>query len=276
MAKRPVQAQFGASAEAYAISEIHAKGSSLTRLIELVEPQPFWIVLDVATAAGHTAHAFAPYVKRVVASDITSEMLQVAARLGRAKNMDNEDLTAADAEKLPLAGQKFDLVTCRLAAHHFPNIGRFMEEAWRVLREGGTFAVVDNVVPGSLRGGKVGRLQEEAGRYVNAFDKLRDPSHERSLSMEQWKRTFYESGFRLIHQEEARKSLGFEAWAERMRVSAKNVVHLRAMLQQAPQPVIDFMNPRVNANDLAFDLTEAIFVAKKDLLLKLDRLGSDG
>ena len=276
MVKRAVQEQFGASAEAYAASEIHAKGSSLARLVELVEPQTSWIVLDVATAAGHTAHAFAPYVKQVVASDITSEMLQVAARLGREQKMVNEVLTAADAENLPLAGQKFDLVTCRLAAHHFPNIGKFMEEVWRVLRSGGTFAVVDNVVPGSLRGGKLGRIQEDAGRYVNAFDKLRDPSHERSLSMEQWQQYFYESGFRLIHQEKARKALGFNAWAERMRVSADNVIRLRAMLQQAPQPVIEFMKPRFYVNDLTFDLTEAIFVAKKDLLLKLDRLGSDG
>jgi ubiquinone/menaquinone biosynthesis C-methylase UbiE len=266
MAKKAVQAQFGPNAEAYASSEIHAKGDSLKRLVELVEPHPSWIVLDIATAAGHTAHTFAPYVRQVVASDITSEMLQVAARLGREKKIVNEFLTSADAENLPLAGQKFDLVTCRIAAHHFPNIGKFMSEVWRVLQLGGTLALVDNVVPGSLRGGKIGRDQEKTGRYVNAFDKLRDPSHVRSLSMEEWRRQFYESGFRLIRQEQARKALGFSAWAERMKVSAENVIRLKAMLQQAPQPVSEFLNPQFYDDDLTFDLTEAIFIAKKELL----------
>jgi ubiquinone/menaquinone biosynthesis C-methylase UbiE len=266
MAKRVVQAQFGPNAEAYAASEIHAKGSSLKRLVELVEPQPSRVVLDVATAAGHTAHAFAPFVKQVVASDMTSEMLEVAARLGHEQKLANEVLTAADAENLPFAGQKFDLVTCRLAAHHFPSIAKFMMDVWRVLRSGGTFALVDNVVPGSLRRGKSGLVQEQAGRYVNAFDGLRDPSHERSLSVVEWQRNFYEAGFRLIHQEKAVKALGFNAWTERMQVSAENVLRLRAMLEQAPQPVIDFMKPRFYVNDLTFDLTEAIFVAKKELL----------
>jgi len=86
--------------------------------------------------------------------------------------------------------------------------------------------------------------------------------------MVEWQRYFYESGFRLIHQEKARKVLGFHAWTERMQVSAENVIRLRALLKQAPQPVIEFMNPRFYINDLTFDLTEAIFVAKKDLLLK--------
>jgi ubiquinone/menaquinone biosynthesis C-methylase UbiE len=266
MAKRPVQAQFGPNAEAYATSDIHAKGASLRRLVELVEPQKSWIILDVATAAGHTAHAFAPLVKLVVASDITSEMLHVAARMGREQGIVNEFLTAADAEKLPFTSQGFDLVTCRLAAHHFPHIAEFMGDVRRVLRLGGIFALVDNIVPGTFRGGKLGRLQEEAGRYVNAFDKLRDPSHERSFSMEEWQRYFYESGFRLIHQEKKRMALGFNAWTERMRVSGDNVIRLRAMLQQAPRPVLEFMNPRFYVSDLTFDLTEAIFIAKKELL----------
>ena len=60
MSKKRVQEQFGASAAEYATSEVHAKGASLARLVELIGPQPGCQVLDVATAAGHTALAFAP------------------------------------------------------------------------------------------------------------------------------------------------------------------------------------------------------------------------
>src|SRR6266849_4178603 len=75
MTKSLVQEQFGATAAHYLTSKPHAKGKSLERLVELVQPQPAWRALDVATGAGHTAYAFAPHVARVWATDITEEML---------------------------------------------------------------------------------------------------------------------------------------------------------------------------------------------------------
>ena len=68
-----VRSQFGASALDYATSEVHAKGESLARILELAAPQQTWQVLDVATGAGHMAAAFAPHVANVIASDITDE-----------------------------------------------------------------------------------------------------------------------------------------------------------------------------------------------------------
>jgi ubiquinone/menaquinone biosynthesis C-methylase UbiE len=50
----------------------------LERLVEIVSPQRDWVVLDVATGGGHTAHRFAPLVKRVVAIDIAPAMLDAA------------------------------------------------------------------------------------------------------------------------------------------------------------------------------------------------------
>ena len=81
MSKRRVREQFTASAEAYATSEVHAKGLSLERLLELTQPEPKWRVLDVATGAGHTAVKFASHVSQVVASDITLRMLELTARM---------------------------------------------------------------------------------------------------------------------------------------------------------------------------------------------------
>ena len=53
----------------------------------------------------------------------------------------------ADAEALPFPDCHFDLVTCRIAAHHFAGVPTFVAEVWRVLRKGGTLALVDNVAP---------------------------------------------------------------------------------------------------------------------------------
>ncbi|HET7155886.1 MAG TPA: class I SAM-dependent methyltransferase, partial [Hyphomicrobiaceae bacterium] len=147
MTKSLVQQQFGAHAGAYATSAVHAKGASLGRLVELVKPGPHWQALDIATGAGHTAAAFAPHVARVIASDVTDEMLAEARKLAAAKGLANMETASADAEALPFEDGRFDLVTCRIAPHHFPDIPMFVGQVWRVLKPGGTFALVDNIAP---------------------------------------------------------------------------------------------------------------------------------
>jgi len=263
VSKERVQEQFGAHAAGYVASPIHAQGASLARLVALTQPQSHWLALDVATAAGHTALAFAPHVGHVVATDITPQMLPLAAGLAVERGIVNLSLGAADAEALPFAGDSFDLVTCRIAAHHFPDVGRFLVESARVLRPDGILAVVDNVVPGSHLRGKKARRQRDAGRYVNAFEKLRDPSHHRCLSLDEWSRAFHEAGFIRIIQETAYKQMAFEPWAERMGVSADNKVRLCAMLLQAPEPVAEFLLPQGAGTNLSFRLAEMIIVGRK-------------
>lgn len=259
--KEQVQAQFGANAAAYATSEIHAKGASLARLVELLRPQPTWQVLDVATAAGHTALALAPHVAHVTATDITPEMLPLAAKLAAERGIDNITLETADAENLPYDDGRFDLVTCRIAAHHFPDVPRFLAEAARVLKPGGWLAIVDNVAPGTRRRGKQARLLNQAGDYYNAFEKLRDPSHVRCLSLDEWEDALAAAAFTLKHVETEGKMLDFDNWAARMQVTAENRIRLRAMLVQAPEKVREFLTPLFTGDRIQFRLTEAIFIA---------------
>lgn len=125
MSKALVCAQFGANAAAYVTSAVHARGNSLTRLVELVQPQPHWQALDIATAAGHTAFTFAPHVAHVWATNITPEMLETVKQQATERNLKNVTVEYADAEDLPYPDASFDLVTCRIAPHHFPNVDLF-------------------------------------------------------------------------------------------------------------------------------------------------------
>ena len=68
MTKQQVREQFGANAAAYATSKVHAKGASLARLVELVNPQPQRQARDGATSPVHTAFVFTPHVARVGAA----------------------------------------------------------------------------------------------------------------------------------------------------------------------------------------------------------------
>lgn len=263
MSKQRVQAQFSASAEAYATSEIHAKGLSLGRMLELTRPQPEWRMLDVATGAGHTAITFAPYVRQVIAGDITRRMLELTRKMARERALDNVVPVIADAEQLPFSDKCFDLITCRVAAHHFPELSHFISESARLLGDGGLLAVVDNVVPGSRQRGRKGRIANEAGRYINAFESLRDPSHVRCLSIDDWQREFYEAGFRLLHQEVTDKMLDFHEWCVRMHVQPVDVLRLEAMLLQAPDKVAEFLRPRFDSGRIWFRLEVLLLVGTK-------------
>lgn len=258
--KELVKRKFGRSASAYASSKVHAKGASLGRLVELINLQPSWWVLDIATGGGHTALTLAPHVDRVIASDLTHEMLGVTDRLASGKQITNIETINAAAERLPFPASQFELVTCRIAAHHFPSIQEFVSESRRLLHPGGLLAVVDNIVPGDSRNDRGSKQGQDTGRYINAFDKLRDPSHVRTLTEEEWVETFYQNGYRIIHRETLEKQLDFESWARRMDVSDQDMVRLRAMLQQAPAPVKEYFKPSVVDDRLAFNLTELIIV----------------
>ncbi|MCP4427556.1 MAG: methyltransferase domain-containing protein [Chloroflexi bacterium] len=246
MSKSVVKEQFGANAAAYATSKPHAKGASLARLVELTKPQPDWQMLDVATAAGHTAFIFAPHVAHVWATDITPEMLALAKERAIELGIDNVTVETADAEALPYDDGRFDLVTCRIAPHHFGDIGLFVREAARVLKPGGLLAVVDNVVPAG-----------PAGDFVNAFDKLRDPSHGRCLNLDEWLTLFKTAGLATLHHETLDKRMEFEKWAARH--DATMQAYLRALLTGAQGDAAAFLQ----WNGTTFRLREGLVVGKR-------------
>src|SRR5512142_1369379 len=184
-----VQEQFGRNAAGYLTSKPHAQGKSLDRLIALTKPQPDWRVLDVATGGGHVAYTFAPHVARVWATDITQEMLDMVKAEAHKRGLANIRMAHAKAEALPFEDASFDLVTCRIAPHHFDSIPEFLSEVHRVLKPSGVFAVVDNVVP-----------QGSVGDYVNAFERFRDPSHLRAWTMDEWRVALKNAGFAITHE----------------------------------------------------------------------------
>jgi SAM-dependent methyltransferase len=259
--KQQVREQFGANAAAYVNSPTHARGASLPRLVERLAPRPEWRVLDVATAAGHTAIAFAPHVATVIGLDLTPEMLPLAAGLAAERGAANVVWAVGDVDDLPFAGGTFDAVTCRIAAHHFAGVERFIAEAARVLRPGGALAVVDNVVPGSRLRGKRAEAERQAGAYVNAFEKLRDPSHVRCLSLDEWRDALAAAGLEVAPPETLDKRLTFETWAARH--TPETQARLRAMLLRAPAAAADFLDPQTDAGLTTFRLREGLFVARK-------------
>jgi ubiquinone/menaquinone biosynthesis C-methylase UbiE len=220
------QEQFGRVAEAYVQSRTHAEGEDLSRIVSLSEAGPTDEVLDIATGGGHTALALARVAGTVTATDLTPEMLAAAERHIRAQGVGNVRFQVADAQGLSFPDASFDIVTCRIAPHHFPKPGDFVREAWRVLRPGGRFLLEDTVVPAG-----------DAGTAINRIEVIRDPSHARSLTVDEWWGLLLDAGFTLLHLETFRKRHPFPDWMVRTATPPDAQAEVLAAFAAAPPSV---------------------------------------
>jgi ubiquinone/menaquinone biosynthesis C-methylase UbiE len=252
-AKATVRAQFGVAAEAYAKSTVHAKGKSLALLVKFIKPQPSWHMLDVGTGAGHTAIRFAPWVRKVIATDLTEAMVEKTAELAAQQNLRNLTTKVADAEHLPFDTASFDLVTCRLALHHFPHPHQALQEFARVLKTHGFLGFTDNVTVDDLH----------AAKYYNDFEKLRDPSHQNVVSMQRLCQLIEESGFHIRDTQTFAKEFELHDWADRQHVQPHIKSRLVQMMRDIPEILQPLFKPRWTDSTLFFYLREAVIVASK-------------
>ncbi|HVO43702.1 MAG TPA: class I SAM-dependent methyltransferase [Aggregatilineales bacterium] len=251
--RQQVQSRFGEFAQNYVESKVHSSSYSLDHLIELLDPQPGQIALDIATGGGHVALGLARRGLSVIASDLTPRMLG-AARAYIQKEGFAIHYAQIEGSALPFAANSLDRVTCRIAAHHFPDVAGFVRECARVVRPGGMVGLVDQVGPG----------HREANRYVNAYEKLRDPSHNWEYSEQDWNDFFTSADLTIRHQETARNRLNFKWWTDMQKVDPDTVLRLRVMLRQAPREVAAWLEPDLHDSpDDSFSLWQLILIGVK-------------
>ena len=179
------QSVFGQRASFYTTSVVHKDKVVLDRLVELAHVRPTDRVLDVATGTGHTAFAFAPHVREVIATDITPEMLSEGEKLRDEGGFGNVEFQLADAHDLPFEDEWFDVVTCRRSAHHFTDVRKALYEMMRVLKPGGWLVIDDRSVP----------EDDSVDAMLNRFDVLHDHSHVRQYRPSEWQSMLQEAGF---------------------------------------------------------------------------------
>ncbi|MBW4083034.1 class I SAM-dependent methyltransferase [Paenibacillus sp. S150] len=248
--KEQVQQQFAKNAGKYVSSALHAKGADLELLVSASQAHRDMKVLDIATGGGHVANALAPLVKQVTAYDLTEEMLKSAAAFIQGNGHRNVDFIRGDAEALPFAAASFELVTCRIAAHHFPDIPAFISEAGRVLKPGGRLQLIDNVAP----------EDKALAGFYNEVEKLRDPSHVRALPKSEWIQLLERSGFRLEALICFAKPFNFADWCERAGLAQPEQERVKAAFLQAPQGTRDFFSIREDGGELLGFTGEAAYM----------------
>lgn len=204
--ERLVVGQFGPQAAAYVASAVHAQGEDLKQLAAMVEGRGGARVLDLGCGGGHVAFHVAPHVKEVVAYDLSSEMLAAVSAEAARRGLVNVTTRQGAAEKLPFADESFDVVFTRFSAHHWRDVPAALAEAKRVVKNDGRAAFVDAVSPGV----------PVLDTYLQGIELMRDPSHVRDYSVDEWKAMLTRAGFRPGAVTLRRLPLDFAAWIQRM------------------------------------------------------------
>jgi ubiquinone/menaquinone biosynthesis C-methylase UbiE len=112
------------------------------RLLDMAEVKPGQRVLDIATGIGEPALSAARRVGsagRVVATDFSTRMLDIARQRATTLGLTNVEFVEADAERLDLPG-RFDAILCRWGLESLSNPSNALAEIRRMLAHNGSFA----------------------------------------------------------------------------------------------------------------------------------------
>lgn len=182
-------------ADLYRESEAHREGEDLDVIVEWAEGKN---ALDVATGGGHVARRLSE-----AGFDVTT--LDPAPGMGAT--------VVAPAEDIPFAAASFDVVACRVAAHHFEDIAKAVSEMARVSR--GLVLVADNLF--------LGETVEEA-------EKLRDPTHVRCYTEDEWRELFASAGLTVEDLRSFEKRIELESWLARAGCAGEEARRVRELL----------------------------------------------
>ncbi len=232
--KAAAAASFGENAEGYVNTDTHSQGEDLELLAAWCADAS--VAIDVATGAGHTAGAVAEAgVETVVAADAAPRMLRTTL-----ESYPGLEGVVVDAERLPFATDSVDAVTCRIAAHHFPDPEGFVTEVARVLSPDGVFALEDNVVP----------EDDDLGTFFNRLERMRDPTHVESYTTATWHEWLETAGLSVTATEHLMKPISVEPWLDRMNgLDADDKERVREFIRDASPTAVDFFDIRYNDDD---------------------------
>jgi SAM-dependent methyltransferase len=176
--------QFTRQATLFSTAAPITNADALRMIVEAARPGPNDTVLDVACGGGIVVCGFAPHVRGAIGIDVTPAMLDQARRLAAEKGLTNVEWRQGDVNSLPFADGSFTIVVTRFSVHHFPDPAAVLREMARVCAPGGRLVVVDMYA------------SEDPAKAAefNRLERLRDPSHMRSLTLAELIGLFGEAG----------------------------------------------------------------------------------
>lgn len=245
--QRSAQEQFGRMAQSYSNSITHTTRNSLVDLREFVEGRHFKLGVDIGTGPGFTAFTVAPFCDRVIATDVTPQMLDQVRGLRSQHGAPETQMALVAAEALPFKDGSVDLIVTRTASHHFVDLPGWLREVERVLAPGGLLVNGDTCAPEDL----------SAAAWMHDIELRRDSSHIRNLAPSQWKTAVEGAGLRVTEIAMSYVILQYPDWAERAGMSESASAEMRRDLLKAPeaaQAAFDFKENPDGTIDFHWDV----------------------
>jgi ubiquinone/menaquinone biosynthesis C-methylase UbiE len=223
--------QFGATAEKYLTSTVHAAGADLEDLAAFARLWPGLDALDVGCGAGHASYALARGgARRVVACDPAAPMLDVVRREAAARGLSAIETLAGPAERLACADAAFDCVVTRYSAHHWSDVPAAVREFARVLRPGGRLIVIDVLAPEAPL----------LDTVLQTVEFLRDGSHVRDYRESEWRSMFAQAGISEPVAHRWKLPMEFAGWVARIGTRAARIAALEACIDDLPREARDY------------------------------------
>ncbi len=185
-----------------------AKQDYLNWMIESLPLEAEFEVLDVAAGTAHLSRAIAPKVKKIIAFDLTPEMLAEGEKEAHKAGLTNINFQVGNAESLPFENDSFDFVVSRLAVHHFENPALQLAEKARVCKPSGFVGIIDMVSPEN---------SDTADAY-NHWERVRDPSHTLALSPKPFAKLIPNAGLTLTACYSKEIEVDVERWIQLTKV----------------------------------------------------------
>lgn len=120
-------------------------GKATETMLEMAGVSAGQRVLDVAAGAGEQTITTAKKVGEtgyVLATDISSNILEFAQEMAKEAGMKNIETKVMDGENLTVPDSTFDAVISRVGLIYFPDQQRALKEMLRVLKPGGKVAAI--------------------------------------------------------------------------------------------------------------------------------------
>lgn len=111
-------------------------------IIRLLNPKDADVVLDIAAGTGEPGLTIATMLKdgKVIISDLSEEMLEIARENATKRGIKNIETRACDVCELPFSDNTFDIISCRFGFMFFPDMHLAAKEMVRVLKPEGRIA----------------------------------------------------------------------------------------------------------------------------------------
>jgi ubiquinone/menaquinone biosynthesis C-methylase UbiE len=254
--ERSAKEQFDRQAAQYDSQWNTWSEESLAWLLANAKPKPTDKVLDVATGSGFTALAFARFTGEVVGVDVSTGMLEEARNRARVVGIDNVTFIESPAESLPFDDSSFDIVTCRIAAHHFLDIRAFLAETARVLKPHGRFVIADTTVPDE---------DPDAARWQNTVEVIRDPSHVCNYSPREWMGLVEQAGLTVqtVSDSGGGITIPMNDWVRKAGCTPEQVAQVRRLFETAPPSARALFGIQTTRDDIVFTWKRIVLAANK-------------